>query len=380
MKICFWGNIVGALTGKTEGGGELQIAFIAKALAGCGHEVVVVDYNIKEDFTTPEGIKVHSISGWDKGLRVVRTLTRRLPALYSALKSQNADVYYCRIRDFRHIIAYWVARKLKARFVLHMASDLDAMDFRQRWNNFYFDKSASLWWFFSGLLVEAVYPYLLRHADMVLVQHDGQKDILLKKNIKPTVFHNLIDMSKMPKMHNCERTDFIYVGWFDKRKGFPDFYEIVTKAPGHTFKVIGSPREDTGQYYFNKLREHPNVTLLGELSHSKTIKEINDSKALISTSHMEGFPNVFIEAWACGIPVYSLNVDPGSVIEKEELGVMAHGDPLKILHALENHCNSDEFSRRSLEYIERNHALSEKKIKEIEKIFNDLGNGNGRNT
>ena len=33
MKICFWGDIAGALTGNTSGGGELQIALLAKALA-----------------------------------------------------------------------------------------------------------------------------------------------------------------------------------------------------------------------------------------------------------------------------------------------------------------------------------------------------------
>lgn len=41
---------------------------------------------------------------------------------------------------------------------------------------------------------------------------------------------------------------------------------------------------------------------------------------------MEGFPNVFIEAWACGIPVLSLYVDPGSIIERENLGVIVRGD------------------------------------------------------
>lgn len=376
MKICFWGNITGALTGKTEGGGELQIAFIAKALAGCGHEVVVVDYGIKKDFITSDGIKVFSIKGWHRGIRIVRTVTHRIPGLYETLLEQKADIYYCRIRDFRHIIAFWVSRKLKAKFVLHMASDLDAMDFRGRLRNYYFVKSAGLWWFFSGLLVEVVYPYLLRHADLVIVQHAGQKDILEKKNILPSVLLNIIDTSKMPDFFVKDRKDFTYVGWLDKRKGFPDFFELVTNSPRHTFKVIGPPRDKTGHYFYEKLKNYPNVRLLGELNHSLTLKEIADSKALISTSPMEGFPNVFIEAWACGIPVYSLNVDPGCVIEKEGLGVIAHGDLKKIIKALDEHNNTPEFTSKSLSYVEMNHALNTRKIKEIDKIFTDLRNGN----
>lgn len=379
MKICFWGNISGALIGKTEGGGELQISFIAKALAECGHEVVVVDYNVKEDFITSDGIKVNTIKGWHKGVRILRTITHRLPALYHALKDQNADIYYCRIRDFRHIIAFWVSRKIKAKFILHMASDLDAMNFGKRLKNYYFRTSAGLWWFFSGLLIEAVYPYLLKHSDLVLVQHEGQKNILLKKNIYPLVFLNLIDMSKMQEVPVLLSKDFTYVGWLDKRKGIADFFRLVEKAPMHTFKVIGSPRDKTGHVYYEKLKKYPNVSLLGELSHSRTLNEIADSKALISTSPMEGFPNVFIEAWAFGIPVFSLNVDPGSVIEKEKLGVIANGDLNVILDAMNKFQNNNEFVDNARRYIEYNHALNPKKIHEINKIFTKLKNGQIRN-
>jgi hypothetical protein len=137
MKICFWGGITNALTGNTDGGGELQIALLAKALAKSGHEVVVIDYKTKEDFVTQDGIKVFKIKGWNKGFRMIRYVTRRIPELYRSLKKQKADIYYCRIRDFRHILAYWAARKSNAKFILHMASDLDAMSFKERWKNYY---------------------------------------------------------------------------------------------------------------------------------------------------------------------------------------------------------------------------------------------------
>jgi glycosyltransferase involved in cell wall biosynthesis len=374
MKICFWGNISGALNGKTEGGGELQIAFIAKALARAGHEVVVVDYTTREEFTTTEGIKVYTIKNWHKGIRVFRTITHRIGGLYTTLKEQNADIYYCRIRDFRHIIAYMVSKKLKAKFILHMASDLDAMNFWERFRKFYLSTSASLWWFFSGIMVEIVYPWLLRHSDLVLVQHMGQKNILLRKNIRPEVFYNIIDLSAIPKATGKGK-DFIYVGWLDKRKGSAELFELIRKSPMHTFKIIGPPRDKTGHNYYEQLRKFPNVRLLGKLSHFKTLQEIADSKALINTSNMEGFPNVFIEAWAYGVPVISLNVDPGNVIVDEKLGVFAHGDMNRMVEALNEDLCNDDFERRSTEYILKNHALNEFKIKEIEKVFSDVKNG-----
>lgn len=361
--------------GKTDGGGELQIAFIARALAKAGHEIVVVDYASTDEFVTSEGIRVITVKGWDKGVKMLRNVTHRIPGLYSTLLDQKADIYYCRIRDFRHIIAYWVSRKVKGKFVIHMAADLDALSFKERLKNYYLAKSASLWMISSGMLIELVYPWLLRHADLVLVQHTGQRDILLKKNIKSVVFNNIIDTSMIPSANGEEQKDFTYVGWLDKRKGFPTFYELVEKAPGHTFKIIGAPRDETGHHFYNKMKSFPNVKLMGELSHAKTLKEIAMSKALISTSLWEGFPNVFIEAWACGIPVLSLEVDPGLVIEKEDLGVDAHGDLNKIIYAMDTYEFCNEFAGRAKHYIEEHHAMNEKKVNEIDRIFTGLRNG-----
>jgi glycosyltransferase involved in cell wall biosynthesis len=380
MKICFWGNIARALDGKTDGGGELQIAFIARSLVASGHEVIVVDYNTRESYVTPENIKVIPIKGWHKGVRLLRTVTHRIPGLYKTLKQQNADIYYCRIRDFRHIIAWWVSRKVKAKFVLHMASDLDALNFSNRWKNYYMAKSANLWWLFSGMLIEVVYPFLLKNADLVLVQHAGQRNILLKKHISSVILLNIIDVSLLPEPENKAHNDFIYVGWLDKRKGFPDFYKLVESVPANKYRIVGPPRDETGHHYFNKLKEFQNVSLMGELSHYNTLKEISGSRALISTSPSEGFPNVFIEAWAYGIPVISLNIDPGSVIEEEGLGIIAHGDMNRMVEALKKLPDDNEFAARAKRYVENNHALNSRKIEEINKIFTDLRYGKIRNS
>jgi glycosyltransferase involved in cell wall biosynthesis len=374
MKICFWGNIGNALTGRTSGGGELQNALLAKALARGGHEVVVLDYGVSEEFQTDDGIKVYPIKGYDKGIRLIRTLTHRLPKLYMSLKYQKADIYYCRIRDFRHILAFWASRKVKAKFVLGLASDLDAMNYAMRMKYHHLVFSGGLWGLFSDYLIEIVYPMLLRKADLVLVQHEGQKDILEKKHIKSLVFPNLFDLAEMPVTSVNDSKDFIYVGELDERKGFAEFFEIVIKSPSHSFKVVGQPRDKTGYLYCEKLKSYGNVSLLGRLNHSDTMYQISNSKALISTSRMEGFPNIFIEAWACGIPVLSLYVDPGDIIKREGLGEVAEGNLDTLLKAMDNWIITDEFVKRAKAYVESNHVLNANKIKEICYLFNTLVN------
>ena len=372
MKICFWGNIAVALNGKVLGGGELQIALLAKALVKLGHEVVVVDHKVSKDFITEDGIKVISIKGYNNGIRILRTLTHRLRLIYTSLKQQEADVYYCRVRDFRHILAFWASRKVKAKFILGLASDIDVMNLRTRLKYLFLNNIGSLWWFFNSILSEIVYSWLLRNSDLVLVQHIGQKNMLLKKNIKSKVFYNLIDLSQIPIVTNPSQQDFCYVGSLDQRKGCAEFYEIMKKSPSSTFKVIGAPRDKTGQKYYGKLKLSNNVTLLGRLNHCETLFQITNSKAMISTSPMEGFPNTFIEAWACGIPVLSLHFDPGNIIEKEKLGIIARGDKALLINALVNIRSTPEFVNRGKAYVERNHVLNDKKLKEINYLFIDL--------
>jgi len=372
MKICFWGIIAEALRGKTGGGGELQIAIMAKTLAGLGHEVVVVDLDIADEFTTAEGIRVCPVNGYNKGIKGLRTFTHRLPGLYSTFADLKADVYYCRIREYRHIIVYMAARKVKAKFMLGLASDLDILSIGKRWRHFYSSNIKDLWGVFNGLTGEIVYPLLLRKADMVIVQHNGQKEILKEKNIDSVVFPNVIDTSSFQQIPDPERKEFVYVGSLDKRKGFEDFYRIAQLSPNQKFKVIGSPRDKTGHRFFERLKSFDNVTLTGRLSHEETIRQISGSKALISTSPMEGFPNIFIEAWACGVPVLSLHVDPGGVIKKEQLGEIADGNIYTLLSVIDTFKVTKGFADKARRYIELNHDLNKDRVNEMERLFCDI--------
>ena len=226
-----------------------------------------------------------------------------------------------------------------------------------------------IFWFLRVILTEFIFPKLLRKADLVLVQHQGQKNNLLAKGIHSTIFNNLLELKEVPEIFNPISQDFCYVGSLDKRKGIVEFFDLVKKAPSKSFTVIGQPRDKKGYLYYEKLKSYHNVKLLGRLSHSETMYHISNSKALISTSPMEGFPNVFIEAWACGIPVLSLYFDPGGVIEKERLGAITHGNLDILIKALDNNTNSNEFAKKAKLYVENNHVLNDIKIKEIDLLF-----------
>jgi len=61
---------------------------------------------------------------------------------------------------------------------------------------------------------------------------------------------------------------------------------------------------------------------------------------------MEGFPNVFIEAWSLGIPVLSLYFDLG-VIEKEKLGKVFNGNIENLISSMDQMIVTEEFIKNS---------------------------------
>ena len=372
MRICFWGDIASAINGNTKGGGQLQIALIAKLLAQCGHEVIVLDHETDIDFITSEGIRIVKIKGWDDGFRLIRTFTHRLPQLYRSLVDAKADIYYCRIRDFRHILAYWASRRCGGKFVLGIASDLDVADFRIRWKYTYTVHLHSLWDLVNGILSEAVYPFLLKKADMVLVQHEGQRQSLESKGQTSTIQYNLFNCENLPDESNERHNEFVYIGSLDKRKGFRELVDLIKMTPHYKYKIVGQPRDKTAALLFQELKAFINVELLGRLSHSETMFVLSGARALISTSKWEGFPNIFLEAWAMGIPVISMYVDPGGIVKRNKLGYVARGNFKKMLTAMSETSYSEEFKVRSVNYVKRHHAVNSERINELDCLFRSI--------
>jgi hypothetical protein len=90
---------------------------------------------------------------------------------------------------------------------------------------------------------------------------------------------------------------------------------------------------------------------------------------------MEGFPNVFIESWSYGIPVFSLFFDPG-VIEKEKLGKVFNGNLQELVSAINQPIDSSQYYNNCKNYVSQNHLLNDSKIKEIDLLFTSIKNPN----
>jgi len=352
MKICFWGDVAGALRGKTNGGGELQIALLAKALAISGHEVVIIDPFSNESFVTAEGVKLFSVPDFNKGYRGLRLFGYRLPALWKIFREQKADYYYIRMRFYLHLIPYFAAKRTGGKLIQAIASDLDVLGSGIKFKYAY-KANFDLWDYLTVRLPsDLVFSYLLKKSDLVLLQHSGQKVRSTSKNGKVVIFPNIINSRKPTIVGDVPGDYFIHVGTLSILKGADKLYQLIKSLDRkHTFIIVGQPRDSKSKAIFKNLAEMENVVLKGRLDHNETMQLISNAKALINTSYYEGFPNIFLEAWSAGVPVISLKVNPGDIFNKFDLGICCEGD----LEKMKVYMESDEtihFDRdKSISYV-----------------------------
>ncbi|MEP7359641.1 MAG: glycosyltransferase, partial [Anaerolineales bacterium] len=116
----------------------------------------------------------------------------------------------------------------------------------------------------------------------------------------------------------------LWVGGIRPHKQVERVAEIAAQLPQITFVVAGGPMRGFEAYYDQAralVTQHANVRWLGFVPYVEIGRQFEAASVLLHTSTQEGFPNVFLQAWAAGMPVVSLGVDPDSLIAQRGLGL-----------------------------------------------------------
>jgi glycosyltransferase involved in cell wall biosynthesis len=138
--------------------------------------------------------------------------------------------------------------------------------------------------------------------------------------------------------------------------------DIAARLPHRRFVMVGGPsagaRYKPG--YLESIRDRaatlPNVHFTGFLPLAEVERWFDRARVLVSTSVYEGMPNVFLQAWARGVPTVA-TVDVGApvntVFADAEQGA-ARVERLFADGELWKRASAD-----SLEYFRRNHSPDE---------------------
>jgi glycosyltransferase involved in cell wall biosynthesis len=240
-----------------------------------------------------------------------------LVALHRFLAAERPD--WCHWNGATHLLGPAVAiAKLKGtRTIFSAQFDLDvhprrALSSRRR-----------LW---------PLYASGLAGSDRIFVQHEGQFDELPSLwKPKACVIPGVVNL---PATFNAHAERDRYVAWVGvlRRPKRPDLLiEIARRTPAIEFVVCGGPssghRSPPGysEAMISQFSAVPNIRYLGHVPPAEAIAVIGGAALLLSTSEGEGFPSVFLEAWAAGTPVVSLGIDPDRLIARWGLGVMSDG-------------------------------------------------------
>ncbi len=125
---------------------------------------------------------------------------------------------------------------------------------------------------------------------------------------------------------NGDKNRILFLGRLHPIKQPHLFVQLAAMLPEYHFVMCGmlyseGPYSYYSQQVLHKAQQLSNLEVVGVVPPDAVWHYLGQTAILVNTSKSEGFPNAFLEAWAWGVPVISLNVDPGGVMSKDGLGI-----------------------------------------------------------
>jgi glycosyltransferase involved in cell wall biosynthesis len=314
-----WGSLYYGLRRDYMGGAELQATVLAHALKEKGLRVAHVVHPLPEprrvDASSPTLVER---SEWQGDRRLGQLA--ETGAIWRGLERADAAAYIVRGSGGHVIPASAFCRARRRRFVFSSSSELD-FDFARPDRN-------------PRML--QIYKASLRLAAQLVLQTEAQRELVLRAfpHSDPVVIPSFAEPA--PSRHGAGE----YFLWVDRLVEYklPDCYvELAEALPDARFRMVASPMSETPPGMAERIEAAaerlPNLELLPPRPRSELLEEIRNAVAVVKTSRVEGMPNGFLEAWARGVPVLSLNVDPDGKIANNDIGVAAEGSMERLIEA-----------------------------------------------
>jgi glycosyltransferase involved in cell wall biosynthesis len=297
------------------GGAEVQATMIAHALKAKGLRVAHLVYPVPEprrvDDSSPTLVER---SQWQGGLLA------ETKAIWRCFQRADAQAYIVRGSGGHVIAASSFCRARGRRFVFSSSSELD-FDFARPDRN-------------RRML--QIYKTSLRLASRLALQTEQQRELAMRAlpGSDPVVIPSFAEPA--PSENGAGE----YFLWVDRLVEYklPDRYvELAEALPEARFRMVACPGAETPPGMAERIEAAaerlPNLELFPARPRNELLEEMRHAVAVVKTSRVEGMPNGFLEAWARGVPVLSLNVDPDSKIANNDIGVAADGSMPRLTEA-----------------------------------------------
>ena len=305
--ICFvspeaWPVFSGDPAIKLIGGAEVQQCILARLLASAGYRVsmICLDYG-QPPRVVMDGVTIYRSYRPNAGIPGLRFFHPRLTGMWRAMREVDADIYYQRTASMLTAVVAAFCRWHGKHSIYAGASDSDFSP-GQQLVNFQRDR----WLFERGLAA----------VDAVVVQNQTQqRDCLENYGRNATVIQNCYEL---PADAQPGADDYVlWVATMRPGKRPDLFLEMARRLPHRRFVMVGgaagSNPADTS--FFTSIRSAAgalsNVDFVGFRPLAEVEPLFDRARIVVNTSIVEGMPNIFLQAWARGIPTVAY-IDVGA--------------------------------------------------------------------
>lgn len=312
LKICFVSlNSYPLLLEKNlgyVGGAEVQQVELAKELKRRCYNISFITYGeTLKDVEQIDGIEVWPAYN-RSDVNKLSSLSKAL-CIWRKMKEVNADIYFHRAGCPGMTSTFGIFHKKKT--INSISSNIELT------SNFNFKKDN------IRQILGKIGNWLdIKLSDIVVSQSLFQKSKLKNRYKVDSIL--IKNAFKIPSQADIVQLDdfVLWVGTIRKVKQPSLFLKIAEHFPEHKFLMIGGVGESLELFeeIKNASNKIQNLKFEGFVTRDKIFDYYKKAIFLVNTSKTEGFPNVFLEAWLCFLPVISLNVDPDDIISKYKLG------------------------------------------------------------
>ena len=333
---------------QVVGGAEVQQCVIARLLAANGYRVSMISFDYGQPSpATVDGVTVYKSFRPDAGVPVLRFLHPRLSTMWRVLREVDADIYYQRSATMWTGVVAGFCRRHGKRSIYAGASDRDFEVGKEQ-----IAHARDRWIFRRGLA----------QVDRIVAQNPFQIESCRRNHGREAVL--IPSCYQLPADRKAERGDgVLWVGTIHRYKRPHWLLDMAERLPHRRFVLVGGPSVDAEKCwpgYFDEMRRRaaslPNVEFTGFLPLAAVEKQFDRARVLVLTSEYEGMPNVFLQAWARGIPTLG-SVDVGAPVATLYADVDEGARKLEAL--LSDEVAWARRSAESLAYFERHHSSGE---------------------
>ncbi len=304
---------IGILVNSLAAGGAERIVANLLFALHADYEIHLLLLRDEIDYPMPEGQRVEFLSSEKQGGGESGSTMIRLPFVAWRLRQ------YCNKNEIDLLISFMTRPNFAAGIARKLGLKARVLMSERSYTPLFYDPATTKGKI-GGRLVAWLYPL----ADQVLPNSEGTKDALINiYGVKKPEYHvvrNQIPLADIVKASHEEVNDvdfsrftFIYVAGFRQEKNHSLLIDTFAKLnePNAQLLLLGKGRTfDASREQAAALGLSDRVIFLGQKDNPHSY--VARSNCVVLSSNYEGFPNVLLEAMACGTPIISTDCPTGA--------------------------------------------------------------------